>query len=93
MKVLAYEALVRDFRKTWAFIEATGEEIVIKRDHRRVARIVPEPRALPALEIFGDVHSVLGEAGGAALTRKLASVMSGKRRHGTLRELRNPWAS
>jgi hypothetical protein len=93
MKVLAYEALVRDFRRTWAAIESTGEEVVVKRDRRRVARIVPEPRALAALDVFGDVHGALGEAGGAALTRRLASVRSGKRRRGTLRELRNPWAS
>ncbi|MCI0541897.1 MAG: type II toxin-antitoxin system Phd/YefM family antitoxin [Verrucomicrobiales bacterium] len=93
MKVLSYDALARDFRKTWASIESNGEEVVVTRDRRPVARIVPETQGLSAAEMFGDLHGVLGEAAGATLARKLLEVRNGKRRRDTLRELRNPWAS
>lgn len=93
MKVLSYDALSRDFTKTWAAIESMGEEVLIKRGRRRVARIVPEPPALTALDVFGDLHGALGEAAGSVLTRKLAEIKSGARRRATLHELRNPWAS
>jgi hypothetical protein len=88
MKVLSYDVLARDFSKTWAGIESSGEEVVVTRHRRAVARIVPQVDGLTATEMFGDLHGVLGEAVGATLARKLAGV-----RHGTLRELRNPWAS
>ncbi len=93
MKVLSYEAMVRDFPKRWADIESAGQEVVIKRNHRRVASIVPEPPSLTALNVFGDLYGMLGEATGSVLARNLAAIRKGKRRRPTLGELRNPWAS
>ncbi len=93
VNVLSYDALSRDFAKVWGAIESAGEEVLIKRGRRRVARIVPEPPAQTALDVFGDLHGVLGEAAGVVLMRKLAANRRGTRRHATLRELRNPWAS
>jgi hypothetical protein len=55
-----------------------------------VARIVPESAPATALDIFGDLYGVLGESAGAILAGKLTAVRNGKRRRGTLRELRNP---
>lgn len=91
MKVLAYEALSRNFTKAWAAIESNGEEVLVKRGPRAVASILPEPRAVTALDIFGDLHGVLGEGAGSVLAKKLAAIKGSRR--GTLRELRNPWAS
>lgn len=93
MKVLSYDTLSRNFTKTWAAIESSGEEIVVKRNRRRVASILPEPSGLAALEMFSDLHGVLGETTGLALTRKLSALRNGRRRRGTLHELRNPWGS
>ena len=93
MKVLTYDTLARDFRRAWATIETRGEEVVVTRRRRRVACIVPEPLPSTALEVFGDLHGVLGERVGAVLARTLAGVRNGKRRRGTLQELRNPWVS
>jgi antitoxin (DNA-binding transcriptional repressor) of toxin-antitoxin stability system len=93
MKVLSYDALARNFPKAWATIEAKGEEVVVTRNRRRVARIVPEGAAATAMDVFGDLHGVLGEGAGAVIARKLAAVRNGKHDRGTLRELRNPWAS
>ena len=93
MKVLSYDALARNFPKLWAEIECAGEEVVIRRDRRRVASIVPEAPVLTALNVFGDLYGVLGEAAGSVLARNLAGIRNGKRRRLTLGELRNPWAS
>lgn len=93
MKVLTYDRLVRDFPKAWATIETNGEEVVVTRERRRVARIVPEPRPADALEVFGDVYGGLGERAGAALADTLATARKRELRHQTLQELRNPWDS
>ena len=93
MKVLTYDALARNFPRAWAAIETKGEEVVVTRQRRRVACIVPEPPPATALDVFGDLHGVLGESAGAVLAGTLASVRNGKRGRGTLQELRNPWAS
>jgi hypothetical protein len=93
MKVLTYDSLARNFPKAWATIEIQGEEVAVTRHRRRVACIVPEPAPATALEVFGDLHGVLGERAGVAVASKLATVKNGKRPRGTLWELRNPWAS
>jgi hypothetical protein len=58
-----------------------------------VARIVPEPPPATALEVFGDLHGVLGEPAGAVVANSLSKVRNGGKRRRTLHELRNPWAS
>ncbi|MCX6902566.1 MAG: hypothetical protein NTW03_03640 [Verrucomicrobia bacterium] len=93
MKVLTYDLLARDFPKAWATIETKGEEVVVTRHRRRVACIVPEPPPSTALDVFGDLHGVLGERAGEALASTLAAVRSSGGCRQTLQELRNPWAS
>jgi antitoxin (DNA-binding transcriptional repressor) of toxin-antitoxin stability system len=93
MKVLPYDVLARNFPKAWKSIETNGEPVLITRNRRHVARIVPEPPPSTALEIFGDLYGMLGERAGAVLAGQVTAVRNGKRRRGTLRELRNPWAS
>lgn len=93
MKVLSYDMLARNFPKTWATIETKGEPVLVTRNRRRVARIVPEPPLSTALATFGDLYGTLGERAGAVIAGKLAGIRNGQRRRGTLRELRNPWAS
>lgn len=93
MKVLTYDRLARDFPEAWATIESSGEEVVVTRHHHSVARIVPEPPPATALEVFGDLHGVLGEQAGTVLASSLSKVRNGGKRRGTLQELRNPWAS
>ena len=70
-----------------------GEEIVVTRNRRRVARILPEPQMSTAMEVFGGLHATLVEGTGAALASKVATVRHGKPPLGTLRELHNPWVS
>ena len=93
MKVLTYDSLARNFPTIWAAIETKGEEVAAARPRRRVACIVPEPPPATALDVFGDLHGVLGERVGAILASSLAAVRNGGRRRKTLQELRNPRAS
>ena len=93
MKVLTYETLARDFPKAWASLETRGEEVVVTHHRRRVARIVPEPSPANALEVFEDLHGVLGEREGAVLANTLGAVRKAKGRRETIEELRNPWVS
>ena len=93
MKVLTYDALARNFPRAWATIETKGEEVVVTRHRRRVACIVPEPPPATAMDVFDDLHGVLGERDGAILAGTLTVAKNGKRRRGTIQELRNPWAS
>jgi hypothetical protein len=90
MKVLSYDTLSRNFTKAWAAIESSGEEVVVKRNRRRVASILPEPAALTALEVLGDLHGILGDAAGSVLTQQLAALREGQHRQGTLHEVSNP---
>lgn len=93
MKVLSYDVLARDFPRVWARIETQGEEVMVTHRRRRVARIVPEPAPSTALEVFGDLHGVLGERSGTVLAREIANARREGCLRGTLVELRNPWAS
>ena len=93
MKVLTYDMLARNFPKAWATIETQGEEVVVTHRRRRVAYIVPEPPPATALDVFGDLHGVLGEGAGAVVASTLAAVRKAGHPRQTLQELRNPWAS
>ena len=70
MKVLSYDTLAQNFPKTWATIESSGEEVIVTRNRRRVARIVPQPAPAGALDMFGDLHGALSEEAGARETRR-----------------------
>ena len=91
--MMPYDVLASNFPKAWATIETAGEEVVVTRHRRTVARIVPETKKLNALAMFGDLHGVLGETAGRTLASKIAEVRNSQGRRGTLRELRNPWAT
>ena len=72
-------------------VEAGQEEVVLTRNHRAVARLVPEPPAQNALEVLGDLYRTLDDKTADALAGAIRAGKTGKR--GTLDELRNPWAS
>ena len=93
MKVLSYAALARNFPKAWARIESGGEEVLVTRNRRRIARIMPELEKMDALRIFTDLQGILGEEAGAKVARKVKEQRRRNDRNGTMRELRNPWAS
>lgn len=91
MKTLTVADAARDFRAVLDGVELTQKEVIFVRAKRKVARLVPEPPALNALEVFSDLTGSVDAATGDALAKAVGKARNGRR--GTLGELRNPWAS
>jgi antitoxin (DNA-binding transcriptional repressor) of toxin-antitoxin stability system len=91
MKTLTVTEVARNFSAVMDGVESDQEEIVLMRNHRPVARLVPEPPAQNALEVLGDLYRTLDDKTADALAE---AINTGKKsQRGTLRQLRNPWAS
>ena len=91
MKTLTVTEVARNFSSVLDAVERDQEEVVLIRNRRTVARLVPEPAAQNALEVLGDLYRTLDEKTAEALARAVHGAKHGK--SGTLSELRNPWAS
>jgi len=80
----------RNFREVMDGVEVAGEEVVLMRKGKAIARLVPEPAGQTALQVLGDIYRTLDEATGKALAKAVAH---GKLADSTVGDLRNPWAS
>ena len=91
MKTLTVTEVARNFSAVMDGVEAGQEEIVVVRNNKPIARLIPEPPAQTALEVLGDLYRTLDDETADALAE---AINAGKKtRRGTLRELRDPWAS
>ncbi len=94
MKEMTATEVSRNFRSVLNEIEFEGEEIVLTRNRRRVARLIPEPSGQDALEVFGDLYRTLDEATAEELLKGIEKARGkGRKVKGTLKELRDPWVS
>ena len=91
MKTLTVTEVARNFSAVMDGVESEQEEIVLVRNHKPIARLVPEPQSQNALEVLGDLYRTLDDDTANALAKAIHSGKKTKR--GTLNELRNPWAS
>ena len=91
MKTLHVTEVARNFTRVLNDIEREQEEIVLVRNHRQVARLVPEPARQTADEVLGDLSRTFDDATAKVLTETLGKARKAK--GGTLSELRNPWDS
>lgn len=91
MKTLNVTEVARNFSRVLDDIEREQEEIVLVRNQRQVARLVPEPPAQTADQVLGDLYRKMDDATAEALTEAL--VKSRQLKGDTLSELRNPWDS
>ena len=91
MKTLTVTEVARNFSAVLDGLEAEQEEIVLVRNHRAIARLVPEPPEQTALEVLGDLYRTLDDQTADALANAINGVRTSKR--GALKELRDPWAS
>ncbi len=91
MKTLTVTEVARNFSAVMDGVESAQEEIVLVRNHKPIARLVPEPQAQNALEVLGDLYRTLDDATAGALADAVNACRKSKR--GTLKELRNPWDS
>ena len=71
-------------------VERDQEEIVLVRNRRSVARLVPEAPRQDALSVFGDLYRTLDDQTAEALSAAIAA--NRKSRRGRVTELRDPWA-
>src|SRR5947209_6582868 len=55
MKTLTVSEVARRFGEVLEEVEREQEEIILVRNRRQVARLVPEPPQQNALEVFGDL--------------------------------------
>jgi antitoxin (DNA-binding transcriptional repressor) of toxin-antitoxin stability system len=88
MRTVTATELARNFRAMLDSVEHRREELVILRNNHAVARIVPGPTAMTALEAMGDLYRTLpGEAGREWLadSRKADGLADDK--------VRDPWES
>ncbi len=90
MKTLSATEAARNFSAVLDAVERDQEEIVLVRNRRQVARLVPEPPRHDALEVFGDLFRTLDDETAEALTRAIST--GRKSRRGRVCELKNPWA-
>ena len=90
MKTLSVTTVARNFSAVMDGVEADQEEIILVRNHRAIARLVPEPSSQTALEVMGDLYRTLDDKTADALAKAMSHARKGNR--GTLKELRNPWA-
>ena len=91
MKTLTVTEVARNFSTVMDSVESEQEEIVLVRNHKAIARLVPEPQARNALEVLGDLYRTLDDDTAEALAE---AIDFGKKiKRGTLNELRDPWAS
>ena len=90
MKILSVAKAARRFSEVIDFIEQEQDEVVLVRNQRRVARLIPEIAPQTALEVFGDLYRTFNNETAQALSSAVAS--NKKKRRGHISELRNPWA-
>jgi antitoxin (DNA-binding transcriptional repressor) of toxin-antitoxin stability system len=89
MKTLTATALARNLSQVLDALARGGEEIVIERNQRPIARLVPGPARVSALEALGGLYRTLPEAAAEGW------IESGRKlplRQG-LGALRDPWCS
>lgn len=90
MKTLSVTDVARNFSAVLDALERSQEEVLLVRNRRHVARLVPEAPHQDALSVFGDLYRTLDDRSADALLAAMASAR--KRRRGRVSELRDPWA-
>ena len=88
MKVLTVTKAARNFSRVLDEVERDGEEIVLVRNHRQIVRLVPEPAALNALEVLGDLYRTLDDKTAGALAE---AVNKTRQNRTAALNARSPW--
>jgi antitoxin (DNA-binding transcriptional repressor) of toxin-antitoxin stability system len=91
MKTITATELARNLSEILDRLAVEGEEIVIERNHRQIARLIPGPGRLTALEALADVYRTLPVE--AAATWEADSRASGLQGERLPKGVRDPWAS
>ena len=90
MKTLSVTDVARHFSAVLDAVERDQEEVVLVRNKRHVARLVPEAPRQDALSVFGDLYRTLDDETADALSAAITANRMGRR--GTVAEVRDPLA-
>ena len=90
MKTRSVTQVARNFSAVLDALARDQEEIVLLRNQRPIARLVPEAPHQDALSVFGDLYRTVDDETAEALSAAIAS--SRKSRRGRVAELGGPWA-
>ena len=80
--------LSRKFKQMMNLVEFQGEELIIIRNNHQVAKIIPGPATMTALEAMSDIYRTLPEDAGATWVSD-----SREGAIDSLNNLRDPWAT
>ena len=86
MKTITATKLARNFRQYLDQVEHQGEELVVVRNQHQVAKIVPGPATMTAIDALTDLYCTLPADAGKNWLRD-------SRIGATAKELRDAWAS
>jgi antitoxin (DNA-binding transcriptional repressor) of toxin-antitoxin stability system len=90
VKELSVTDVARNFSAVLDALERDQEEIVLVRNQRHIARLIPEAPHQDALNVFGDLYRTLDDETADALAAAIA--LQRRSRRGRVAELRDPWA-
>lgn len=88
MQTVKATELVRRLSQILDLIEFKGQEIYIERNQHTIAKIVPGPSHMTAMEALGDLYRTLDDAS-AKHWEKDAKSYHAKQQ--SLSKLKNPW--
>ena len=80
--------LARKFKQMMNLVEFKGEELIIVRNNHQIAKIIPGPSTMTALEAMSDLYRTLPEDAGMTWMKD-----SREGAAADLSEVRDPWAS
>ncbi len=90
IKTITATELARNLSRVLDRLAARGEAIIVERNHRQVARIIPEHTYQTALEAMGDLYRTLPDE---AAVGWLVDGRTQPAQDGTVASVRNPWAT
>ena len=88
MRTITATEFARNFKAILDKVEFKHEELIIVRNSQEVARIIPGPATMTALEAMSDLYRTLPEEAGAGWLEDARSPLGSR-----ADEVRDPWAS
>jgi len=88
MRTVTATELARNFRIMFDQVEFRHEELIVIRNNHEVARIIPGPATMTALEAMADIYRTLPEEAARDWLDDSRRI-----KEGIEDEVRDPWAS
>lgn len=90
MRTITATELARNLREILDRLSREGEDVVVERNNREVARITPVPARQTALEALGDLYRTLAEDAAAGWAEEARRAFDERT---AADEVRDPWES